>query len=76
MQVATIRFTDRDSGDEAMAIVRVEGEIDRTCTVSQTKRRYRGLFWQARIGTADRGVAEGASRAAGCQAGGVRMQIA
>ena len=27
MQVATIRFTDRDSGDEAMAIVRVEGEI-------------------------------------------------
>jgi hypothetical protein len=27
MQVATIRFTDRDSGDEAMALVRVEGEI-------------------------------------------------
>ncbi len=27
MQVAMIRFTDRDSGDEAMALVRVEGEI-------------------------------------------------
>jgi hypothetical protein len=27
MQVATIPFTDRDSGDEAMALVRVEGEI-------------------------------------------------
>jgi hypothetical protein len=27
MQVATIRFTDRDSGDEAVALVRVEGEI-------------------------------------------------
>jgi hypothetical protein len=27
MQVATIRFTDCDSGDEAMALVRVEGEI-------------------------------------------------
>ena len=26
MQVATIRFADRDSGDEAMALVRVEGE--------------------------------------------------
>ena len=27
MQVASIRFTDRDSGDEAFALVRVEGEI-------------------------------------------------
>jgi hypothetical protein len=27
MQVATIPFTDRDSGDEALALVRVEGEI-------------------------------------------------
>ena len=27
MQVATIRFTDRDSEDEAMVLVRVEGEI-------------------------------------------------
>jgi hypothetical protein len=27
MKVATIRFTDRDSGDEAFALVRVEGEI-------------------------------------------------
>jgi hypothetical protein len=27
MQVAMIRFTDRDSADEAMALVRVEGEI-------------------------------------------------
>jgi hypothetical protein len=27
MQVATIPFTDRDSGDEAFALVRVEGEI-------------------------------------------------
>jgi len=27
MEVATICFTDRDSGDEAMALVRVEGEI-------------------------------------------------
>jgi len=26
MQVATFRFTDRDSGDEAMALVRVEDE--------------------------------------------------
>jgi hypothetical protein len=26
MQVATIPFTDRDSGDEAMALVRIEGE--------------------------------------------------
>ncbi|QHO71540.1 hypothetical protein ACH79_01795 [Bradyrhizobium sp. CCBAU 051011] len=27
MQVAMIPFTDRDSGDEAFALVRVEGEI-------------------------------------------------
>jgi hypothetical protein len=27
VQAAMIRFTDRDSGDEAMALVRVEGEI-------------------------------------------------
>jgi hypothetical protein len=27
MEVATICFTDRDSGDEAVAVVRVEGEI-------------------------------------------------
>jgi hypothetical protein len=27
MEVATICFKDRDSGDEAMALVRVEGEI-------------------------------------------------
>ena len=27
MEVATICFKDRDSGDEAMAVVRVEGEI-------------------------------------------------
>ena len=27
MEVATICFTDRDSGDEAMALVCVEGEI-------------------------------------------------
>lgn len=27
MQVAMIRFTDRDCGDEAMALVRVEDEI-------------------------------------------------
>jgi hypothetical protein len=75
MQVATIRFTDRDSGDEAMALVRVEGEII-GLALSDATAILKSFFWQARIGTIDRGVAEGASSVAGCQAGGVRMRIA
>jgi hypothetical protein len=73
MEVATICFKDRDSGDEAMALVRVEGEIT-GLALSLRRNGDIEVFWQARIGTIDRGVAEGASGTAGRQAGGVNTR--